>query len=166
LNVQRQFSIVPAADFALATTSGVQSAFPTTGDVWTLDAATAYFFEGVYYITHTTTTCTVALAFATGGSVTSIGYKVESVIEAAANGAPVAPVMTHVDQIATTVVTATSTDGWMIAFKGIIRMNAGGTITPQINFSANTTVPVMKVNSWIQFEPFGTNTIAILGNVA
>ncbi len=161
----KQFSIVPAGDFNLQTTLGVQSAFPTTGDVWTLAATTSYFFEGVYYITHTTTTCTVALAFPTGGSITSIGYKVSSVINAA-DGAPAAPVSTWVDQIASTVVTATSTVGWMIEFKGILRMNGGGTITPQINFSANTTVPVMKANSYITFTPFGTNTAAILGNVA
>ncbi len=166
LNVNRQFSIVPAGDFSLATTSGVQSAFPTTGDVWTLDATTAYFFKGVYYITHTTSTCTVGLAFPTSGSVTSIGYKVNSVIQAAGNGAPAAPVTTYVNQITSTVVTATSTDGWMIEFEGILRMNGAGTITPQINFSGNTTAPVMKVNSWIQFEALGTNTQNVLGAVA
>lgn len=167
LNVSTMFSIVPAGDFALLTTSGVQSAFPTTGDIWTLAASTAYFFEGAYYITHSTTTCTAAMAFATGGggSVTSIYYTAISVINAA-DGAPAAASMTWVDQISTTVVAATSTVGWAIKFRGILRMNAAGTITPQINWSANTTAPVMKVNSYITFTPLGTNTTNILGNVA
>lgn len=166
LNVSRQFSIVPAGDFNLLTTSGVQSAFPTTGDVWTLQASTAYFFEGVYNITHSTTTCTVAMAFALAGgaTATSIMYEVTSVINAA-DGAPAAPVCTWVDQISTTVVTATSTVGWSIRFKGILRMNGGGTVTPQVNWSANTTAPVMKVNSYITFEPLGTDTTNILGSV-
>lgn len=165
LNVSTQFSIVPAGDFALLTTSGVQSAFPTTGDVWTLVAATAYFFEGTYYITHSTTTCTAAMAFATGGSITSIYYTALSVINAA-DGAPAAASMTWVDTNASTVVAATSTVGWAIRFQGVLRMNAGGTITPQINWSANTTAPVMKVNSYIKFTPLGTSTTNILGNVA
>jgi len=161
------FSIVPAGNFNLLTTSGVQSAFPTTGDVITLDASTAYFFKGQYLITHTTTTCTAAMAFAAGGgaSVTSIAYEVSSNIGAAV-AAPVAPVSTWVNTIASTVVTATSTVGWCIRFEGILRMNAGGTITPQINWSANTTAAVMKVDSYIRFEALGTSTTNTGGNVA
>lgn len=165
LSPSTMFSIVPAGDFNLLTNSGVQAAFPTTGDVWTLEAATAYFFEGAYYITHSTTTCTTAMAFATGGSFTSIYYTALSVINAA-DGAPAAPVMTWVDTNASTVVTATSTVGWAIRFQGIARMNSGGTVTPQVSWSANTTAPVMKVNSFIKFTPLGTNTTNILGNVA
>lgn len=166
LNVSTMFSIVPSGDFALVTTSGVQSAFPTTGDVWTLQGSTAYFFEGMYLITHTTTTCTCAMAFATSGSVTSIAYSALSVIQSAANNAPAAASLTYVNQIASTVVAATSTDGWCIRFQGILRMNAAGTVTPQISWSANTTAPIMKVNSFIKFTPLGSNTTNILGNVA
>lgn len=167
LNVSTMFSIVPAGDFALATTSGVQSAFSSTGDVWTLSGTTAYFFEGMYLITHTTTTCTCAMAFAAAGgaSITSIAYNALSVIQSTANNAPAATSMTYVNQIASTVVAATSTDGWCIRFQGIMRMNGAGTITPQVAWSANTTAPVMKVNSFIKFTPLGTNTTNILGNV-
>jgi len=161
------FAIVPAAGFSLLTTSGVQSCFPTTSDIWTLNAATSYFFEGAYYITHSTTSCTTAMAFLAAASltITSMAYGVSSVINAA-NGAPAAPVSTWVNQLATTVVTATSTVGWAITFAGIIRVNAGGTLTPQINFSAATTAPVMAANSFIRFTPLGTNVIEHIGNVA
>ena len=161
------YSIVAAGDFSLVTTSGVQSAFATTGDVWTLAATTSYLFEGQYLITHTTTTCTCAMAFASGGggSVTSIAYTALSVIQSAANNAPAAASMTYVNQISSTVVAATSTDGWAIRFRGILRTNAAGTITPQVAWSANTTAPLMKVNSFITFTPIGSNTNNILGNV-
>lgn len=167
LSPSTMFAIVEAGDFALLTTSGVQSAFPTTKDVWTLQATTSYFFEGIYYITHTTTTCTAAMAFAAAGglTITSMAYHVTSVINAA-NGAPAAPVDTWVNQLASTVVSATSTVGWAIKFQGIIRINVAGTLTPQINWSANTTAPVMKADSWISFTPLGTNTTVQLGNVA
>lgn len=164
LCVGTMFSIVPAGDFTLLTTSGVQSAFPTTGDVWTLPASTGYFFEGTYYITHTTTTCTAAMAFACSNAPTSCYYSAISVINAA-DGAPAAASMTWVDTVATTVVAATSTVGWAIRFRGILRTNLATTVTPQINWSANTTAAVMKVNSYITFTPIGTSTTNILGNV-
>jgi len=160
------YSIVPAGDFALLTTSGVQSAFPTTGDVWTLQASTAYFFEGHYQITKTTTTITVAMAFAaaSGLTVTSIEYMAWS-LTGAVNTASASFVACNVNQIASTVINATSTAAVAIWFKGIIRVANGGTLTPQVNWSANTTAPVMKVDSFITFTPLGTNTNNILGNV-
>lgn len=162
-----QFAIVAAGDFNLLTTSGVQSAFSTTNDVWTLAAGTTYIMEGLYLITHSTTTCTTAMAFALGGgaSVTAINYFVQAPI-LAANTTATATNVTWVSQVATTVVTATSTVGWAIAFKGLIQMNLGGTVTPQVNWSANTTAPVMKANSYIMFTPIGTNTVTAVGNVA
>lgn len=161
------FAIVEAADFSLLTTSGVQSCFPTTKDVWTLKGSTTYFFEGQYFITKTTTTVTVAMAFAAAGglTVTSINYFANAV-NAAADTTNPTNAMTYVDQIATTVINATSTGAVAIWFRGIIRVNAAGTLTPQVNFSANTTVPVMKANSFIRFTPSGGNTTNIQGNVA
>src|SRR6266436_5978858 len=112
------YSIVPAGDFALLTTSGVQSAFPTTGDVWTLQATTSYFFEGFYQITKTTTTVTVAMAFLAGGSltVTSIEYFAWS-FNGAVNTTTATVSMVNVNQLATTVINATSTAATSIWFK-------------------------------------------------
>jgi hypothetical protein len=45
-------------------------------------------------------------------------------------------------------------------------MNAGGTVTPQINFSAAPTTPVMKADSYIKFTPIGTNVENAKGVVA
>lgn len=171
LSPSTQYSIVPSGNFTLLTTSGVQSAFPTTGDVWTLQATTSYFMEGFYQITKTTTTVTVAMAFAAAGglTVTSINYFVwafNAAVNTTASAATAALVnLTNVNQLATTVVTATSTSATSIFFKGIIRVNVAGTLTPQINFSANTTVPVMVADSFITFTPLGTNTATLLGNV-
>lgn len=162
----KMFAMVAAGDFALATTSGVQAAFAASNDVWTLQAATTYMFEGLYLITHSTTTCTAAMAFALGGgaSVTAINYAVWASI-LAANTTSTASNFTWVSQVASTVVSATSTVGWAISFLGMIQMNVGGTVTPQINWSANTTAPVMKANSFISFTPLGTNTVTAVGNV-
>jgi hypothetical protein len=46
-------------------------------------------------------------------------------------------------------------------------MNAGGTVTPQINFSGTAAgTPTMAANSYIMFTPIGSNTVASVGNVA
>jgi len=161
------YAIVPAANFSLSTSTGVQSAFPSTNDVWTLAASTTYLFEGMYFITKSGTTCTTAMAFALGGgaSVTSIKY-----IALAQNVAVNTTGATHgsvwVNQVASTVVNATATTDVYIKFSGIIRMNAGGTVTPQVNFSASPTSPVMVADSFIRFTPIGTNTQNNVGSVA
>lgn len=169
LCVGMMFSIVPAADFNLLTTSGVQSAFPTTGDVWTLAATTTYFFEGQYMITHSTTTCTVAMAFACSNAPTSVAYSTWSMVGAVNTTISTATAttanLTYVNTVATTVVTATSTANFFIKFRGILRTNLATTVTPQVNWSANTTAPVMLHDSYITFTPTGTNTANILGNV-
>lgn len=159
------YSIV-GTDFSLSAASGVQSAFPTTGDVFTLEASTTYEFEGTYYIDKSGTTCTTALAFllAGGASITSIAYQA-----IAQNVAVNTTGATHgsawINQVASTVVNVTASTAVYINFKGIIRMNAAGTVTPQINFSAAPTTPVMKPMSYIKFTKIGT-TNNILGGVA
>lgn len=166
-NSRKLMSIVPAATFALGTGTSVQSAFPTTGDVITLESSTTYEMEGYYRITKSGTTCTVGMAFALGGgaSVTSIDYWTLSQ-SAAVNTTGTAQDTCSVNQVAATVVTATATTAVWIKFSGLIRMNAGGTVTPQIIFSAAPTSPVMTANSYIKFTKIGTNTENTIGSVA
>jgi len=165
LDERLNYSIV-GADHSLTAASGVQSAFPTTGDVFTLAASTTYLFEGIYYITKSGTTCTTALAFALAGgaSITSMKYHVLAQ-NAAVNTTGATVASTWVNQVASTVINATATTDVVIKFSGIIRMNAGGTVTPQVNFSAAPTSPVMAANSYIQFTQIGT-TNHVLGSVA
>lgn len=165
-NVARaMFAIVEAAGFALSTASGVQSAFPADKDTWTLKANTTYFFEGQYYITKVTNSITVAMAFAISGSLTSILYDVFG-INNSADTTGTTPQVTFVDTNASTVVNAASTGNVFLRFKGIMRTNAAGTVTPQINFSGTAVTPVMKRNSFIRFQEVGTDTENTAGTVA
>lgn len=167
LDKRLNYSIIPAGDFSLSTATGVQTAFPTAGDVFTLAASTTYEFEGLFVISKSGTTCTTALAFALGGgaSVTSILYHALAQT-AAANTTATAQDTVYVDTVASTVINATNAANTIIKFKGLIRMNAGGTVTPQINFSASPTAPIMKANSYIKFTPIGTNIENTKGIVA
>lgn len=121
----------------------------------------------MYQISKSGTTCTVGLAFALGGgaSITSMLYHAQSQ-SVAVNTTGTTQDSLYIDQVAATVVNATSSTAVFIKFKGLIRMNAGGTVTPQIIFSAAPTSPLMKANSYIKFTPIGTNTENTKGVVA
>ena len=165
VNSRKLVSIVPAGDFALTAGSSAQNAFPTTGDVFTMAASTTYEFEGMYFITKSGTTCTTALSFALGGSITSIKYVAE-VQNVAKNTTGATHGSAWVDRAAATVVNATATTALYIKFKGIIRTNGAGTLTPQITFSATPTSPVMVADSFISFKKIGTSTENTIGAVA
>lgn len=157
---------ITGSDFTLTAGTALQSAFPTTGDVFTLVASTTYQFSGTYYISKSGASTTTALAFALGGgaTITSIKYRVlaqngpKNVTAAVVGSA-------WIDTVASTVVNAAATTEVAIEFTGIIRMNAGGTVTPQIQFSAAPTTPLMTANSFIMFTPIGT-TNNVLGAVS
>jgi hypothetical protein len=161
------YSIVPAGDFALQTTSGVQSAFSSTGDVWTLNGSTTYLFEGQYYITKSTNSVTLSMAFALGGggAITSILYHVIGQ-NAAADTTGTTTQITYVDTVSSTAVAAATANNQYLYFKGLLRTATAGTITPQISFSATAAgTPTMKANSYITFIPLGTSTNNSVGNV-
>lgn len=165
LDVRLNYSIV-GSNFSLGTGTAVQSAFPTTGDVFTLVASTTYLIEGLYVITKSGTTCTTGVAFALAGGATITSMKLHvQAANSAANTTGATVAATWVNQVAATVVNATAVGDVVIKFSGILRMNAGGTVTPQIIFSAAPTAPVMVADSFIQFTPIGT-TNNVQGSVA
>jgi hypothetical protein len=167
LDTRLNYSIVPAGGFSLGTGTSVQSAFPTAGDVFTLEALTTYEFEGMYLITKSGTTCTIGLAFALAGGATITSILYNAIAQSvAANTTGTTQDSAYVTQVAATVINATSSTNVWIKFKGLIRMNAGGTVTPQIIFSAAPTTPVMAADSYIKFTPIGTNTENTKGVVA
>jgi hypothetical protein len=158
------YSIVASGGFALGTGTGAQSAFDTPGDVWTLAANTTYEFEWIIRITKSGTTCTLSAGFALGG-----GGSVTSVIINAIGGSGAsgnAGVIWGYVNIGGGQVTVTSATNALVTLKGLIRMNAGGTVTPQITFSASPTSPVMAAGSHIKFTKWNSDVTNTRGTVA
>ena len=153
-------------DFTLSDVNTAQNVFPSGYDTWTLQAATTYRFKGKYFISTGGGNVSVAMSFALAGgaSVTSIRYGTISGVfnDGSTSGTQL---MGRQNAVSSWVVTSSSaTSGRYIDFEGIIRVNAGGTIAPQITFSAapggtNT----LDANSFIEFIPIGTNTITSIG---
>jgi hypothetical protein len=152
----------PSSDFTLSASSGVQSAFPSTIDVITLEANTTYFVEGQYIMNTGATTHTTAMAFALNGgaSISSFEYLV-TLWSAAINTITTTQSTVHVTGVASKVLNATSTAVYtLIQFQGMLRIDVGGTFTPQINFSANPTgTNLMKRGSFIQLTPIGDGSV-------
>jgi Major tropism determinant N-terminal domain/Collagen triple helix repeat (20 copies) len=156
------------ADFTLAAALGVQSAFPAAQDVFTVAANTTYRFCGQFIMNTGATTHTTATAFALiTATVASFEY-LATLWSAALNTISTTQSTTHVSGIASKALNATSTAVYtIIGFEGIARFTNGGTITPQINFSANPTgTNLMKRGSWVSFERLGVDTATTIGGWA
>lgn len=165
-----QISILQS-DGTLSAALGVQTWAGTnkgTQDVFTLEANTTYLVKGKYYINTGATTHTTALAFALSGATVSLFNYQVVLWSAALNGIATVQSTVHVTGVASKVCNATSTAVYtIIQFEGILVTGTGGTITPQINFSANPTgTNLMKAGSFVSFSKIGANTFIESGGWA
>lgn len=164
------------ANYTATDTASAQKVFnsPTNGAL-TLAALTSYFFEAEYIISNTgTTSHTWATLFALGGgaTLTSIAYTalartgVTSAVTITALSSLQIAVAT---QVPVTAASTSATEFVIIRLRGIIRMNAGGTVTPQIQASAQpgasgTPGVTVLAGSFFRAWPVGSNTVASVGN--
>ena len=156
------------APFTLAAAAGVQSCFPAAQDTFTLASNSTYRVTGRYFIATGATTHTTAMAWAvTGASITSFEYLV-TLWSAAANTIATAGSFVHVTGVASKVLNATSAAvRTMIEFDGTLVCAAGGSIVPQINFSANPTgTNQMLRGSYVAFERLGSDVATVFGGWA
>jgi len=159
-------SVYLAADFTLQAASGVQACLTAANDTLTIAAATTYEFEGQYILNTGATTHTTAMAFLLASSATVSSFEYTTILwSAAVNTISTAASFTQVSGVASKVLNATSTAVYTtINFKGVMRTTLGGTITPQIAFSANPTgTNRMKKGSFIKFTPIGSDTVEPIG---
>jgi hypothetical protein len=166
----RQFSLLQS-DGTLNAASGVQTwagTNKTSQDVFTVTANTTYLVEGYWYLNTGATTHTTAIAWALAtATVTDFQYQLIT-WSAAANTIATAQSTIHISGVASKVINATSTAVYtIIQFSGILVVGTGGTITPQINFSANPTgTNLMKRGSFTSFKKLGNDTVTTSGGWA
>ena len=165
--VAEQISVL-ASDFAGQNVNTAQPVFSVGQDVLTVKALTTYEFEAEYEIdTSGTTSHSLSTLFALGGgaSLTSIAYTAEATNSANAS-APSATTLTRAaaaTAVAITAAVAAATQN-SVRLRGVMRVNAGGTITPQFQYSAAPgAAPTIKANSFFRLWPIGSNTVAAVG---
>lgn len=166
---QEHLGIYLASDFTMANVATVQAAFnsPTNGAV-TLPTLTAYEFDWQFWLTNTgTTSHTWAILFGGTATLTS-GMMVAQAHTAVGNvlGADSSIMSSTLGTaLVVTPASTSATENVMVRARGIVRINGGGTLIPQIQASAATGVaPTMKANSFFRMTPIGSNTVASLGN--
>lgn len=163
-----QFVCVGATPVSLTNNStSAQSVFAAANDALTLASTTTYFFEAYLSISTGSTTHTTAFGFGGTATFTSILYNAE-LVSSAANAIATSISTVEVISANATVLNATSAAvTTRIRLKGVMRVNAGGTIIPQITFSAGPTGTCQtNTNSFFRIWPVGTNTVEAVGNWA
>ena len=159
--------ICPSAALALTSGATLQNAFSVLGAI-SVQAATTYMFDGFYLIKTTgTTTHTISMSFAlttatiTNCTWTTMSYPLASTPTSAVR----AQDGNFFDAVGGGLVNSTNATAFnVVKFEGIMRVNAAGSVTPQITFSAapggtNT----MEVGSYLRFYPIGSNVINAVG---
>ena len=151
--------------YTLTSQTAAQKAFnSSTNGALTVAAGTSYFFEGLISLSSMSAT-SGSFGFALGGTATltsitwvSNGLKAATLTTAATN-----QMTFNTTSANTSVVTAnTSTAGYMFV-KGIVRVNASGTLIPQVSLGI-AAAAVVGVNSYFKLIPIGTNTTTNIGN--
>ena len=151
---------VGATPISLTSATGAQSAF---GKAYTVQASTTYQFEIVLYLTNGGTTHTTGFNF--GGTATFTSGTIHAT-SVSSTGASTAPTVAFSTTPATNLVlNATSTQtGFATRITGVLRINGGGTIIPQITFSAAPgATNTVNTNSFMFIRPIGTSTATSVG---
>jgi hypothetical protein len=167
--IQEMLLCALSSNYTLTNGTAVQKAFNATPNgAITLPASSSWLFEANYLITNTgTTSHTWAVLFGGTASLTS-GQLVAQAISNTSNAVGAASAGYTTTLGTAFVVTAASTsvtENVSISLTGVVRINAGGTLIPQVQLSvAPGGVQTMLSNSYIVFTPFGTNTAVALGN--
>jgi hypothetical protein len=157
----------PSAALTLTSSATAQNAFSTISTI-SVQAATTYMFDGLYLIkTDGATTHTISMSFAlTTATITNCTWTTMSYpLASTPTGAVRAQDGNFFAAVAGGLVNSTNATAFnVVKFEGIMRVNAAGTVNPQITFSAapggtNT----MEIGSYIRFYPIGSNTINGVG---
>jgi hypothetical protein len=151
--------------YTLTSQTAAQKAFnSTTNGAITVKAGTSYFFEGLISLTAMSTT-SGSFGFSLGGTatLTSVSWTSNSVKATATATAATNQMTFNTSASNTTVATAsTGTAGYMFV-KGIVRINATGTLIPSVSLT-RAAAAVVSINSYFRIVPIGTNTITNIGN--
>ncbi len=159
-------SVVTGAKTALSNSlTTAQAIFAAANDVLTVAGSTSYRFRARIVLNTGATSHTTAFGLAlTTATLTSMNYTSSATSSAADTLAT--PQMRRVTSNSDAVLTAASTAVQTeIILDGFFRVNAAGSITPQITFSAGPTGTCeVAEDSYFEYWPIGSNTVAAVAN--
>lgn len=166
VNVAEQFIFTPAADYTLTSQTAAQKMFnsPSSGAL-TVQASTTYQFECMFDLT-TMNASSGTFGWALLGTATFTTIKWWSTANKATLATFLAWLSTYNATSANTALCTSTTATVGAAFiKGVMRINAGGTIIPAVSLGV-ANAAVVKAGSYFRCWPVGTSTVASVGNWA
>lgn len=148
-----------------------QAVFGSTEDTLTVAASTSYRFEAVYsFNTAATTNHNISVLFGGTATYTGIGYHVlVSSNETSIGGTTLDYVLAKHSNVATAFEVLNTVNEnplrTTIKLSGIMRINASGTVIPQIQFSAAPgAAPSFLAGSYFELWPIGDNNVVAVGD--
>lgn len=161
--------IVLSADYVGSNSTSPQKVFnATTNGAITVSGSTTYQFEAIYYISRSAGTNSHVLYSLFGGTATfdSITYMVDST-STAGNALGVVSRIFGTSAAALTVAGASTnpSENIVLLLKGIMRTNNGGTIIPQVQYSAAPGgAPTFIKNSYFKITALGDSSVTSIGD--
>lgn len=149
----------------LTSQTGAQKLFGTpTNGALTVKAATTYYFECFYSLSSMSGT-SGSFGFAIGGTatLTSVGWTSQAIKATTQTTAGTLQTTYNTTAANTTLVSASTQTGGHARIFGTIRVNASGTIIPQVSLGI-AAAAVVGANSYFRIIPIGTNTVTSVGN--
>lgn len=163
MDVQQFISLT--GTYTLTSQTAAQKLFnSTTNGAISVKAATTYSFECFYTLSSMSAT-SGSFGFAIGGTatLTSIGWTSQAIKATTQTTAATLQTTYNTTAANTTIVTASTQTGGYAKITGIIRVNAAGTIIPQVSLGI-ASAAVVGVNSYFRIIALGTNTVTSVGN--
>ena len=159
--------ICPSSAQSLLSQTATQPVFSTPQDTITLQASTTYMFEGLYLLSTGTVSHTTAISFVlTTATMTNCTWIVYGSYPAFLNTFTNGIGTTIFDSVTGGVFNSANAQPYtVVRFQGVMRVNAAGTLVPNIAFGTapggtNTTM----IGSYLKFYPIGSNTIDFVGS--
>lgn len=149
--------------YTLASQTAAQNLFnlPTNGAL-TVAASTSYQFE-CFFSLSSLSTASSSFGFAFGGTATLTSQAWDTSGAKSAPATASAPSITFNTAANTAIVGVSITSTGFARIRGIVRINAAGTLIPQVSLGT-AAAAVVGVNSYFRIWPIGSNTVTTLGN--
>lgn len=156
------FGIIQAATYTLTSTTSTQKLFDavTNGEI-TLTANTTYLFDCIFSLTAMSATsgnCTFDIIGAGTATFTSVAW-IGNTRDANIGGATAASnIFSQTSASSGQIAQASTSTEFYAHIKGIIRVNAGGTIIPSIGL-VTAAAAVVGTNSYFKLTPIGDGSV-------
>ncbi len=162
-----------SSTYTLTSTTSLQKLFnvPSNGSL-TVQGSTTYMFEALFSLSSMSAT-SGNLLFHVGdaansglgtATLTSVAFITQGIDQSTLSTvAALSGAFNATDQSAASVVTAATGTGMHVWVRGVMRVNAGGTLIPGVAL-VTAAAAVVGANSWFRLWPIGSGSVTSVGN--